>query len=716
MSTTYQTHSPETKGVSDSLRKLARLRLPDSLAGKSVLDIGCNEGFFCGVAASRGAARVVGLDIDKAALEFGRARYPHPSIEWLQQGWDNLPAGPFDVILWASGMHYEPDPARILEQIADRLAPGGLLVLECGVSHGGSKEMVLVQRRSDARWIPTEDFLTNQLLTPFTFRQAAPPELPPGDPIRRSVYHCRKRLPLVLLVRGSPHHDKVSFARQFTPAATKVMSVDSFVYRIRIAEHAHGALASFIKANFKEHDLTSLYNGIDGAGLTAEYAARMADAVTPSDKAIIIEGYLTDAQAAAIAERLENRAVVWDARRLEPPAVAATKVQPSTPANTSVLASTEPAAPNGAADAKPSEPDAEAPARLESLFDMSRPGIYTCIAGYSHALYTQYTEASRHIHDQILGILDHFKIEYYLFAGSMVGYVRDRRMPKWMDDLDVIIFDEHIALFESKVIPYLERCGFKCWLPDGFLRGGYQLVSLLQGNSRKLTIPVAENVNVSVPWAQVDVFYTTVDPAGIIRNLSGWGLYNEKNIPVDWVRPGTFVEIEGRRRRVFNRWEDDIKREYGDVMNNLVVSTHERTFLKASDMPWNTVSATIDGILSTTSRHLPPSLSDEAHAAFRMRPGGRAIPGATDSFDAIVTEVVRQSAEELSLTGGDQIYWVMDLKRLFPELRIEVQVENELQAARAAHLRAFIDRVGFASDQAAASYREMIEHLRHVLG
>jgi hypothetical protein len=53
MSTTYQKLGPETKGVSDSLTKLARLRLPDSMAGKCFLDIGCNEGFFCGVAATR---------------------------------------------------------------------------------------------------------------------------------------------------------------------------------------------------------------------------------------------------------------------------------------------------------------------------------------------------------------------------------------------------------------------------------------------------------------------------------------------------------------------------------------------------------------------------------------------------------------------------------------------------------------------------------------
>ena len=518
MSTTYQTHTPTSKGVSDSPRKLERLRLPENLSGKTVLDIGCNEGFFCGVAASRGAARVIGLDSAQPALDFARAQYPHPSIEWLNQRWDTLPQGKFDLILWTSGMHYEPDPAHVLDMIADRLAPGGLFVLECGVSQVGTQEMVLVHRQGDSRWIPTEEFLTRQLLRRFAYRQVAAPELPQGDPIRRAVYHCRAHQPLVLLVRGPAHHDKLSFARQFAPAATKVMNIDPFVYRILVADHAQGALGQFIKTNFKDYDLTSLYEGIDRAGLTGEYTAFLAGAIAPRDEAVIIEGYLTDAQAAALAEQLRDRAVVWDARRLEAPAAAATEAPLPPPA-----AKAEPAATVEAAATAPS-PQGDprgtegGTGGVPSLFDLSRPGIYTAMAGHSHAVYTQYTEASRHVQNQILRIVESFGIEYYLFAGSMVGYMRNRQMPKWMDDLDVIIFNEQIALFESRVIPYLSRCGFECWLPDGFLRGGYQIVSLLQGYDRALTVPLADNVAVSVPWAQVDFFYTTVDEHGCIRS------------------------------------------------------------------------------------------------------------------------------------------------------------------------------------------------------
>src|SRR3954471_17859357 len=46
--------------------------VPDDLTGKSVLDIGCNAGFYSIEMKKRGAARVVGIDSDDVYLEQGR--------------------------------------------------------------------------------------------------------------------------------------------------------------------------------------------------------------------------------------------------------------------------------------------------------------------------------------------------------------------------------------------------------------------------------------------------------------------------------------------------------------------------------------------------------------------------------------------------------------------------------------------------------------------
>ncbi|HEX5709182.1 MAG TPA: DUF1698 domain-containing protein [Pyrinomonadaceae bacterium] len=45
-----------------------RPHLPEDLTGKSVLDVGCNAGFYCVEAKRRGAARVVGLDAQRSII------------------------------------------------------------------------------------------------------------------------------------------------------------------------------------------------------------------------------------------------------------------------------------------------------------------------------------------------------------------------------------------------------------------------------------------------------------------------------------------------------------------------------------------------------------------------------------------------------------------------------------------------------------------------
>lgn len=52
---------PDEPGDSGSFAKLATLAMPP-LSGLSFLDVGCNEGFFCGYALFDAAVRVVGID------------------------------------------------------------------------------------------------------------------------------------------------------------------------------------------------------------------------------------------------------------------------------------------------------------------------------------------------------------------------------------------------------------------------------------------------------------------------------------------------------------------------------------------------------------------------------------------------------------------------------------------------------------------------------
>jgi trans-aconitate methyltransferase len=109
---------PDAVGDSRTLDKLKALRLPD-LSGKSFLDVGCNEGFFCGFAGFQGAARVVGIDRSEAFL--ARARRRFTDCQFLAQGWETLPEERFDVILLASALHYAEDQPALIRALVERL-------------------------------------------------------------------------------------------------------------------------------------------------------------------------------------------------------------------------------------------------------------------------------------------------------------------------------------------------------------------------------------------------------------------------------------------------------------------------------------------------------------------------------------------------------------------------------------------------------------------
>lgn len=310
----YQTHAEEEAGMSDSMRKLVRLALPADLTGQRVLDIGCNEGFFCNEAARRGAADVIGIDESRAFLDVAERLYSAPNVRFIHQPWDTLPDGPFDLVLWTSAMHYERDPAEVIQRIRKILAPDGLFVLECGVLDWREKQMVPVSRHSDYRWYPTWPLL-EMMLSDFSVRRVSQAEYVEGDPVPRAVFHCRPRKPMVVLIRGETGVGKTFLASSIEQAATKVVSLDGMVSRIAVGAFHHTAVQRFISEQYDDKNLGTIYYGIDEVGLTHEYAKLLAEGIAPSDRLVIIEGLITEAQAAALALELADTAFVWDVQK-----------------------------------------------------------------------------------------------------------------------------------------------------------------------------------------------------------------------------------------------------------------------------------------------------------------------------------------------------------------------------------------------------------------
>jgi SAM-dependent methyltransferase len=228
MVTQYQSF-PGAPGDSLSIQKLVALRLP-SLVGRSFLDVGCNEGFFCGYAKFDGAERVVGLD--KSAVYLKRARERFPDCEFLQQSWDDLPQGPFDVILLASSIHYADDQALLIHNLMKELAQDGTLVLELGIHPKPGREWVKVRRSIDERLFPTLGQL-EEVLTPYAWKRVSPSVAQPGDPLPRYVFHIRPRKPVAYLLMEPPAFGKSTISREvFQRAAIKVVSGDAIISRV----------------------------------------------------------------------------------------------------------------------------------------------------------------------------------------------------------------------------------------------------------------------------------------------------------------------------------------------------------------------------------------------------------------------------------------------------------------------------------------------------
>lgn len=131
-----------TPGVNDAARIMSRLRLPASLAGRSVLDVGAWDGFYSFESARRGAARVLATDSfvwsgqtwgsQQGFLLARRALgLEHRVEDRLVDVMDLDPqtvGGRFDLVLLLGVLYHLRDPVTALERVASVCAD--LLVLE----------------------------------------------------------------------------------------------------------------------------------------------------------------------------------------------------------------------------------------------------------------------------------------------------------------------------------------------------------------------------------------------------------------------------------------------------------------------------------------------------------------------------------------------------------------------------------------------------------
>jgi 2-polyprenyl-3-methyl-5-hydroxy-6-metoxy-1,4-benzoquinol methylase len=109
----YQTFAEQ--GDSLTQEKLHHVKLPLTLNGRSVLDLGCNEGFFCLEAKRRGAAHVHGIDNNEGIITAAKRRAEAEGfdIRFSVCSMEEALTGKYDFVLLLSALHYMDDPADL---------------------------------------------------------------------------------------------------------------------------------------------------------------------------------------------------------------------------------------------------------------------------------------------------------------------------------------------------------------------------------------------------------------------------------------------------------------------------------------------------------------------------------------------------------------------------------------------------------------------------
>ncbi len=133
--------------LDDAMSSLRALLRKETLAGLSVLDVGCGSGLFSLAAAQLGAKKVVGVDINPrciAVSEENRDRLVRNAAVTFQQGSALLPeqlgaVGQFDIVYAWGSLHHTGAMWDAIRNVAECVAPGGTLVLAIYNKHVTSR-------------------------------------------------------------------------------------------------------------------------------------------------------------------------------------------------------------------------------------------------------------------------------------------------------------------------------------------------------------------------------------------------------------------------------------------------------------------------------------------------------------------------------------------------------------------------------------------------
>ncbi len=152
--------------------KLAMMSLPDDLTGSSILDIGCNEGFYSFELESRGASPILAVDQHPAAKEkfalihrLKGSRVEFRACDFFDLGAGDI--GTFDIVLFLAVLHHVRYPLLAIDRIFELTERFALIEYVEAIAKVNPEQAVLVRRNSKKpglfQLLPTRTFMLGAL-------------------------------------------------------------------------------------------------------------------------------------------------------------------------------------------------------------------------------------------------------------------------------------------------------------------------------------------------------------------------------------------------------------------------------------------------------------------------------------------------------------------------------------------------------------------------
>jgi LicD family len=331
-----------------------------------------------------------------------------------------------------------------------------------------------------------------------------------------------------------------------------------------------------------------------------------------------------------------------------------------------------------------------------------RVRYYPCIGIYPETieLYTPFTHDISRLFFQIMESMNQTDdFEYYVFAGSAVGYVRDKKNIPWVDDYDIIVFEEHNDYFLNKIVPKLLENKF------------YFYKDQFSGKGHKITYDHAGRL-----IFLCDIFISYVNDEGFVRDSGECGMthYTKVDVPLDMVKPAQYVDFDGMYLPFFNKVEEETIFEYGDVRTEIELHFQHIKLLTIHDK-WENVYAAFNTVIK--------EMRDDTYNQMTVNnrnycPDNELVVDSTNKCNAhlpMMYLINDNNVGYLRIKDMTQCRFIYAIKEYFPECKITLEISVPFNKFPYHHaVFHVVDRIVFTDQNIMNTYTDpSVEHIEH---